>query len=223
MFDPSDVYRRLFELRGHQSWWPAETPFEVVVGAVLTQNTAWTNVERAIAAIKEAGAMDPFVILSMQHEELAQLVRPTGYYNVKARRLHSLVQFVVEEAGGEVMNLARFGMEDLRRRLLEVNGVGMETADSILLYALEKPVFVVDAYTRRVFGRMGAFDPGRDYDEIRALFESALGRDSALYNDYHAQIVAHGKNVCRPRPLCTTCVLADMCRAAEIDEGARRG
>ena len=207
----AEVYARLLAARGHQHWWPGETPFEVAAGAVLTQNTAWVNVERAISALKAAGALDPAAILAMPHEDLARLIRPAGYFNVKARRLRSAVRFLWDEAGGDPARLAGRDAGPLRERLLSVPGVGPETADSILLYAVGVPVFVVDAYTRRMFGRIGVIDPADGYDDVRSTFEAALPRDAALFNDYHAQIVAHGKLTCRPRPLCGDCVVADLC------------
>ncbi|NOZ01586.1 MAG: endonuclease III domain-containing protein [Deltaproteobacteria bacterium] len=217
---PAEIYRRLEGSRGRQGWWPGETPFEVVVGAVLTQNTAWTNVEKAIAALKDAGALDPWTIMDMDHDALAALIRPAGYFNVKARRLKAVVSFLIDEVAGDVPALGLLDLDDARRRLLAVHGVGKETADSILLYALEKPSFVVDAYTRRIFGRLGVLDPRADYDEIRAFFQKTLRRDVDLYNDYHAQIVIHGKLVCRARPLCSDCVLADLCAADSAGDGA---
>jgi endonuclease-3 related protein len=210
------AYRRLFGERGHQHWWPGETPFEVVVGAILTQNTAWTNVERAIAALKAAGALDPASILALPQERLAALIRPAGYYNVKARRLREVVRFVVDEAGGRIESLAGRDPAALRASLLAIPGVGRETADSILLYAIGVPSFVVDAYTRRIFGRIGVVDPDADYDAIRAAFEAALPRDAPLFNDYHAQIVAHGKHVCRTVPRCAECGIADLCRRTGV-------
>ncbi|MBM4395663.1 MAG: hypothetical protein FJ087_08230 [Deltaproteobacteria bacterium] len=210
------VYRRLLDERGHQRWWPGETPFEVVVGAILTQNTAWTNVERAIAALKAAGALDPASVLALPQERLAALIRPAGCCNVKERRLREVVRFVVEEAGGRIETLAGPEPAALRARLLAIPGVGRETADSILLYAVGVPSFVVDAYTRRIFGRIGVADPGADYDAIRAVFEAALPRDAPLFNDYHAQIVAHGKHVCRTVPRCAECGIADLCRSTGV-------
>jgi endonuclease-3 related protein len=206
-----DVYARLLAARGHQRWWPGETPFEVAVGAVLTQNTAWTNVERAIANLKAAGALDASALVALDEASLAALLRPAGYFNVKARRLRALVRYLLDEAGGDPARLDGRDLPRLRASLLAVPGVGRETADSILLYAVGLPVFVVDAYTRRIFGRLGRIDPDADYDAIRAVFEAALPRDVGLYNDYHAQIVAHGKDACRPRPRCEACVLADVC------------
>jgi endonuclease-3 related protein len=207
----ASIYQRLLARQGHRRWWPGDTPFEVVVGAVLTQNTAWTNVERAIASLKAASMLAPAAILDAPDPVLAAAIRPAGYFNVKARRLKSVVRFVAENAGGDPLTLAARDPELLREALLAVNGVGRETADSILLYAVGMPFFVVDAYTRRVFGRLGMVDPDADYDAIRHAFEAALPRDVALYNDYHAQIVEHGKDVCRKRPACDDCCLSDLC------------
>lgn len=220
----AEVYDRLRNLRGHQGWWPARTPFEVVVGAVLTQNTAWTNVEKAIGALDAAGVLDPRALYAKDRDTLAGLIRPAGYFNVKARRLQAVVAFLMEAAGGDVAALGTVGTDELRTRLLDVHGVGRETADSILLYALDKPVFVVDAYTRRIFGRLGFIDPRAAYDHIRARFEGALDRDAALYNDYHAQIVIHAKDTCRGKPLCADCVLGDLCASRvehEVNRSAR--
>lgn len=217
------IYRLLRDLRGPQGWWPGETPFEMAVGAVLTQNTAWVNVERAIANLRAAGALEPHALLALPPERLALLLRPAGYFNVKARRLRALVEFLVRETGGEVAALAAREPAELRLRLLEVPGVGRETADSILLYALGRPVFVVDAYTRRIFGRLGLLDGGADYDRIRGLFERALPREEALFNDYHAQLVAHGKETCRPRPRCGECVLRRICAFGRSEGGGQPG
>ena len=213
-----DVYDRLLALRGPQHWWPGETPFEVAVGAVLTQNTSWTGVERAIAGLKVAGALAPGPLLALPHETLAALIRPAGCFNVKARRLRALVRFLVDEVGGDPTRLATGGLAVRRAQLLAVPGVGRETADSILLYAAGRPIFVVDAYTRRLFGRLGAVDPTADYDRLRAAIEGALPRDAALFNDFHAQIVAHGKDPCRPRPRCDDCILAARCPRVGVED-----
>lgn len=216
--DLMEVYRRLRAARGHQRWWPGDSPFEVVIGAVLTQNTSWRNVEKAIANLKSVGALDPHRILSLEHEALATLLRPAGYFNVKARRVRAICEWLMREAGGDVSALGK-GIETsrLRQRLLEVPGVGRETADSILLYALGRPVFVVDAYTRRVFGRMGRVDPTADYDEIRAFFETRLPRSPELFNDYHAQVVVHAKETCRTRPRCGECPIRDLCARGQLE------
>lgn len=207
-----DVYHRLRAGRGHQGWWPGNGPYEVVVGAVLTQNTAWSNVEKAIGNLRAAGVLDPHRLAGLGHDELAALLKPAGYFNVKARRLRALNDFLLRETNGDVTALGRdLDTATLRSRLLAVPGVGRETADSILLYALGRPVFVVDAYTRRIFGRMGLVDPTADYDDVRDFFETRLRPDPDLYNDYHAQIVIHGKETCRTRPRCGECPLRSLC------------
>ncbi len=219
--DHRAVFDRLLAAYGPQHWWPAsDGPFEVMVGAVLTQNTAWTNVERAIANLRDAGLLEPAAMGAAPTETLAEAIRPSGYFNVKARRLQALVAWYHAVGGAEA--LARWSTDDLRRGLLEVNGVGPETADDIVLYAFHRPVFVIDAYTRRIFQRLG-LEPARGdgYEDWRAAFEAALFDPAdpaggvALFNEYHALIVAHGKDVCRPRPLCGTCVLADACPGRE--------
>jgi endonuclease-3 related protein len=208
------IHDRLYEAFGPQHWWPADTPFEVAVGAVLTQNTAWTNVERAIANLKEADVLGPRAILGLTDEGLAELIRPAGYFNVKARRLKALCQFLADEADGDLTALADRDTVALRHALLTVKGVGEETADSILLYALHRTVFVVDAYTRRIFERLGLLDPGHGYGAIQATFEAALPRDLALFNEYHALIVALGKDYCKPKPRCAACPLRPLCPSA---------
>jgi len=210
------LYRALRTHFGHRHWWPGETPFEVMVGAVLTQNTNWGNVEKAILNLKSAGKLSPRGIDAMPETEIAALIRPSGYFNVKARRLKSLVRRFIEKCGGDERNFRRVPTRKLREELLDVNGVGRETADSILLYALGRRIFVVDAYTRRVFCRHGFLRGGEDYDEIRVMFESLLPRSAPLYNDYHAQIVAVGKGYCAPRrPRCAGCPLGRFKPRAE--------
>lgn len=195
---------------GPQEWWPGESPFEVMVGAVLTQNTSWSNVEKAIARLKAAGALSPRAIDAMDPAELAELIRPAGYFNVKARRLKNLVAWMVAEFGGSVARMRKVDAGEMRRRLLEVKGVGRETADSILLYALDHARFVVDAYTFRVAARHGLVAPPADYDELQALFEDHLPHDADLFNEYHALLVAVGKTHCRPTARCDDCPLASF-------------
>jgi endonuclease-3 related protein len=206
-------YRLLLERHGPQHWWPGETPFEVMVGAVLTQNTAWGNVEKAIAGLKRAGALSCRAILDLSDAALAELIRPAGYFNVKARRLKALCGFLMERGVAEAPErlAAQATPAELRRSLLGVHGIGEETADSILLYALNLPRFVVDAYTRRAFGRLGLLDGGESYAEIQRLFETELPADIGLYNEYHALIVRLGKEHCRPKPRCTDCPLNTIC------------
>ncbi|BAN69147.1 endonuclease III domain-containing protein [endosymbiont of unidentified scaly snail isolate Monju] len=203
------LYERLRAAHGAQDWWPADSPFEVVVGAVLTQNTAWTNVERAIAGLKGAGMLSCEAILAASHEELAERIRPAGYFNVKARRLRSLCAFLAGEGGLEA--LAGLPTTTLRPALLAVNGIGPETADDILLYALDRPVFVIDAYTRRLLVRHGLAKGTEDYETLRAGFERALPADVALFKEYHALIVEHAKQACRRRPRCDDCALVEAC------------
>lgn len=205
------VYRALHQAYGPQGWWPGDGAFEIMVGAVLTQNTAWQNVERAIGRLRAAGALDPAVILAAHPARLAGWIRPSGYFNVKARRLKQLCRALLEDGG-----LARWRRLDtgtLRARLLSVHGIGPETADDILLYAFGRPVFVIDAYTRRLFARLGWIEGREDYEVLRAWVEASLGPDPGLYNEYHALLVAHGKDVCRPRPRCAECVLRARCPA----------
>ncbi len=206
------VFATLHASYGPQQWWPAETPFEVMVGAVLTQNTAWTNVERALARLVQCVPLDAGAILALPPDELADALQPSGYFNVKARRLRAFCEGFLAAGGRE--GLAALETGELRRRLLAIQGIGPETADDILLYAFDRPVFVVDAYTRRVFGRLGLLSGTEGYETIRAAFESALGADVPLYNEYHALIVRHGKDVCRSRPRCSGCCLKPDCPAA---------
>lgn len=202
------VYRRLHGHYGVQQWWPADTAEEVIIGAVLTQNTAWINVEKAINNLKQADALATDIISSMPHEQLAELIRPSGYFNVKAKRLRALCVWL--EAQGGYESLIHWPTEQLRDALLGVYGVGPETADDIVLYAFNRPVFVIDAYTRRIFSRLGITDE-QDYEALRGFFESNLKADSRLFSEYHALIVLHAKDVCRKKPLCEACVLQKDC------------
>ena len=203
------VFQRLLDTHGPQYWWPGDTPFEIMVGAVLTQNTAWINVERAIANLVTAGALDPARILEVEEAQLAEWLRPSGYFNVKARRLRNFCRWYIE--AGEFRALARWDTEPLRHALLAINGIGPETADDILLYALGRPVFVIDAYTRRLFARLGLIVGDEGYETLRHACERALGNDVALFNEYHALIVVQAKDVCRTRPRCSDCALRRQC------------
>ena len=207
-----EVFEALYGAYGPQHWWPAESAFEVMVGAVLTQNTAWTNVERALARLTERIPLDARTILDLPPGELAEALQPSGYFNVKARRLRAFCACFLADGGSE--GLAALETGELRRRLLAISGIGPETADDMLLYAFDRPVFVVDAYTRRVFARLGLLAGGEGYETIRAALESALGPDLSLYNEYHALIVRHGKDVCRSRPRCCDCCLKPDCPSA---------
>jgi endonuclease III related protein len=205
------AYERLHAAFGPQHWWPGESPFEIMVGAVLVQNTAWRNVERAIRNLYDAGVMDPNALYALPAEELAELIRPAGYFQVKARRLRNLLKLVVEDYGGALD--AMFAVEPfvLREQLLGVHGIGPETADAILLYAGGRPTFVVDTYTHRVLARHGWIEYDAGYHEIKEFCESSLPADAALYNEYHALLVRVGKEHCRrAAPRCESCPLADM-------------
>lgn len=206
------VYQRFLAHYGPQGWWPADTPFEVAIGAILTQSTAWTNVARAIANLKAAGSLDPFVLHRMPDAELAGLIRPSGYFNAKARKVKAFVAVLVEEFEGEMARLVALPTATLRERLLTIYGIGPETADSIALYAGGHPLFVVDAYTRRLAVRLGLAEPNVSYDDLQAIFTANLPVDVALYNEFHALIVAHGKDTCRTKPRCEGCPVADLCK-----------
>jgi endonuclease-3 related protein len=212
------IYARLFSAYGPRHWWPGDSAFEVMVGAVLTQNTAWINVEKAIVNLKRARMLSAKAIIETHPKRLANLIRPSGYFNVKAKRLRALCRWIVAEGG--VKRLAAMSTQELRRALLAVHGIGPETADDILLYAFERPVFVIDAYTRRVFARLGTIKGPEPYEMLRRAFEMSLGEDAPLYNEYHALIVRHGKETCRKKPLCQSCCLATVC-FSRSDDGVR--
>ncbi len=203
-----EIYRRMYEALGPQGWWPGESPFEVCIGAILTQNTNWQNVERAIANLKEAGLLSPQALYALPVEILAEYIRPAGYFRVKARRLKNFIKFLVEEFQSSLDNLFSLPLSEARQRLLGVSGIGPETADSILLYAGGKPIFVVDAYTRRILLRHGLATEDMTYQDLQDLFMKHLPPESTLFNEYHALLVAVGKKFCRPRkPLCSACPL----------------
>ncbi len=203
-----EIYRRMYEALGPQGWWPGESPFEVCIGAILTQNTNWQNVERAIANLKEAGLLSPQALYALPVEILAEYIRPAGYFRVKARRLKNFIKFLVEEFQASLDNLFSLPLSEARQRLLGVSGIGPETADSILLYAGGKPIFVVDAYTRRILLRHGLATEDMTYQDLQDLFMKHLPPESTLFNEYHALLVAVGKKFCRPRkPLCSACPL----------------
>ncbi|HEY5999699.1 MAG TPA: endonuclease III domain-containing protein [bacterium] len=219
------IHDALLAAFGPQSWWPAETPFEVMVGAILTQNTNWRNVERAIANLRAARALTPGAMARLRPAALAELIRPAGYFRVKAARLGHLLAHLRRRHGGSVARLLRVPGPSLREELLGITGIGPETADSILLYAAGRPSFVVDAYTRRVLSRHGLVGEGAAYADIQRLFTGALPADVALFNEYHALIVRLGKEFCRPRaPRCAACPLGAAPRPAggRGSDGRRR-
>jgi endonuclease III related protein len=198
----------LFQAHGEQHWWPARSPFEVIVGAILVQNTSWVNVERAIANLRRAKLLSPSALEKVPRAKLACLIRSSGYFRQKARKLKEFVKFLRKEHRGSIAGMVRSPTEQLREQLLNVHGIGPETADSILLYAGNHPVFVVDAYTRRILRRHRLAHGKEPYEEIRGLFEKSLPNDPQLFNEFHALLVHTGKNFCRSRdPLCSECVL----------------
>jgi endonuclease-3 related protein len=205
------VYHRLRQAHGHAGWWPGATPFEVCLGAILTQNTAWVNVEKALTALRRHGLLSFETLASASAAQIAPLIRSAGYFNVKARRLREFLDFLGREYCGHVELMRDEAPDQLRRKLLAVHGIGRETADSIALYAADQPLFVVDAYTRRIGARLGWLRGDEKYDEIQSWFMARLPRDVGLFNDYHAQIVLLGKSVCRPRPHCAVCPLRGIC------------
>jgi endonuclease-3 related protein len=206
------VYNTLYRCYGPQHWWPGDSPFEIMVGAVLTQNTAWSNVEKAIANLVAHDRLDAGRIVGARKEQLARLLKPSGYFNIKAQRLRNFCRWYL--AAGGYQALAEMPTGELRRALLTVNGIGPETADDILLYAFGRPVFVIDAYTRRLLARYGLARGDEAYESLRLGFERALGADVDLYQQYHALIVTHAKEVCRKAPACLRCGLAVACPTA---------
>ena len=201
------VHQRLYHHYGDLHWWPGETPLEISVGAILTQNTAWTNVEKAIRRLKESRSLNVNALNRLSHRRLAGLIKAAGYFNVKSRRLKNFISFLQNRYGGSLKKMFHRETNRLREELLSVNGTGPETADSILLYAGEKPIFVIDAYTKRIFSRHGVMAYDKSYDEFQQLFMKSLPADVALYNQYHAMLVNIGKDFCRSRPRCDSCPL----------------
>jgi endonuclease III related protein len=201
-------YEAMSGALGPMHWWPAETPFEVIVGAILTQSTAWGNVERAIANLRTARMLTPAAMLRVPLARLAGLVRPSGYFRQKTKKLKAFVRFLQNEHGGSLKRMFHTPTLELREKLLSVHGIGPETADSILLYAGNHPVFVVDAYTHRILGRHGITNGKPDYEKVRAFLEASIPRQPELFNEFHALIVNTGKNWCRKSaPRCEECPL----------------
>lgn len=204
------IYKKLYNFFGKQNWWPARTKLEVIVGAMLTQNTAWPNVEKAISNLRGKGLLSLGKLGSLKIDELASLIRPAGYFNVKARRLKNLLEFMQKQFRGDLRNMQKIDTCQLRNQLLSVNGVGPETADSILLYAFNKPIFVVDAYTKRIFSRLKMVSLDSSYDEIQKLFMKDLSLNTPLFNEYHALIVRLVKDYCKKnKPKCDECPIKD--------------
>lgn len=229
------IYELLFNKYGSQGWWPV-TPiggcrgnsglpipiygvglknekqkFEIILGAILTQNTSWKNVEKAIINLNEKSLIDATKLNNIDEKELAQLIRPAGYYNQKAKKLKIFAYYLADNYRKSLRRLFDKPIPALREELLGIHGIGPETADSIILYAAEKPIFVVDAYTKRIFSRIGFCKPDAGYDEVQKMFMENLENEAGLFNEYHALIVEHGKNVCRTKPLCSECCIRESC------------
>ena len=215
------VFLRLLEQYGPQHWWPAREPFEVITGAILTQSAAWTNVEKALTNLKAAGKLSPKALRELPEAELAALIHPCGYYNVKARKLKAFVDWLGEQYNDNLEKLFASDTEHLREQLLDIYGIGEETADSIILYAGNKAVFVIDTYTRRIIDRMGLSPSNQSYYGYQALFTANLPAGTRLFNEYHALLVRHGKEVCRQRPFCEGCCLNTKVTANQKKAGSK--
>ena len=206
----NEIYQLLLKAYGPQKWWPAESPLEVMVGAVLTQNTNWQGVEKAIANLKRLNLLDPHKLKAIPTEELSRLIKPAGYFNLKARRLKNLIVMVAEAYGGDLEAMGQMDTGQLRQELLSVNGVGPETADSILLYAFHRPIFVVDTYTYRVTSRHGLIEEEVNYQALQDLFMEHLPLDVNMFNEYHALLVRVGKLHCKRKARCQRCPLEPL-------------
>ncbi len=222
----TEIYQLLFDRFGPQHWWPGQTQFEIITGAILTQNTNWANVEKAIANLKSADLLTPEKLHHFDISQLSELIRPAGYYHLKAKRLKNFINWLFSNYNGRLTNLDNLDTDQLRAELLAIKGIGPETADSILLYAFDRPVFVVDSYTARVAFRHRLIEPGADYEQLRDLFQSNLPQDTQLFNEYHALLVRVGKEFCKPRPSegrgkpkarCPGCPLEKLPHAIDIE------
>lgn len=204
------IYQRLYKKFGPQHWWPGESPFEVIIGAILTQNTAWLNVEKAINNLKKNKLLNPKALKNTSLKRLASLIKSTGYYNQKARKVKNFIRFFFVNYGGSLRRMFKQDLFSLRQKLLKINGIGPETADSILLYAAGKPIFVVDAYTQRILNRHKLIKPNATYSETQAFFMDNLKNSAKLFNEYHALLVRLGKEICKTKPNCLGCPLEGM-------------
>ena len=213
----TEIYQLLFDSFGPQHWWPGQTQFEIITGAILTQNTNWINVEKAIANLKSADCLTPEKLYHLDVSQLAELIRPAGYYNIKTKRLKNFINWLFDNYDGQLTNLETFDTGQLRTELLAINGIGYETADSILLYALARPVFVVDAYTARIAFRHQLIEPEANYEQLRELFQSNLTEDTQLFNEYHALLVKVGKEFCKPKAKCPGCPLEKLPHTLDIE------
>ena len=207
------IYNKLLDCFGYQHWWPADTKFEVIVGAILTQQTTWKNVEKAIKNLKDENLLEPKKLFNLPVKRLESLIRPCGFFKVKTKRLRSFLEFFVENYDGNLDRMFELSLNDLRKNLLSVHGIGPETCDSIILYAADKPVFVVDAYTIRLCERYPMIK-SKKYEEVREFFEKSLSKDVNLFKEFHALIVELGKIYCKTKPLCEKCPLNRGCKHA---------
>ena len=208
------IHKALLDHYGPQNWWPGDSEFEICIGAILTQNTSWHNVEKAIGNLKAGNLLKPEALYKLPVYELAQLIIPSGYYNIKADRLRNFLEFLVAQNGGSFKRVFSGGIDEVRKRLLSVRGIGPETADSMILYAGGLPVFVIDAYTMRIFTRLGLCRQNVSYPDLQRLFMNNLKpADTSLFNEYHALLVRLGKQVCKKKPVCSECPIAEMCEA----------
>jgi endonuclease-3 related protein len=214
----TNIYQLLFKRFGPQHWWPGETQFEIITGAILTQNTNWTNAEKAIKNLKSADMLSPKALNEADTNKVAELIRPAGYFNIKTKRLKNFLAWLFNHYDGRLENLENLSNERLRQELLSIKGIGYETADSILLYAFDRPIFVVDAYTARVAVRHGLAEPGIDYEQLRDLFQSNMPADTELFNEYHALLVRVGKEFCRPKAACPGCPLEKLPHNLDIEQ-----
>jgi endonuclease-3 related protein len=201
------IYQKLYKAIGPRKWWPGDSPFEVIIGAILTQNTSWKNVERTIRALKEKNLLDPLGIYSLEEELLAKTIKSAGFFNIKAKRIKNFIGFLFKNYQGSIEKMFSENTVPLREKLLKINGIGPETADSILLYAGEKPIFVVDAYTKRILTRHNLISKSAGYSEIQELFMENLIKDVSMFNEYHALFVYIGKHFCKRIPNCQNCPL----------------
>ncbi|MBM3157227.1 MAG: hypothetical protein FJ004_08070 [Chloroflexi bacterium] len=212
----NEIYQALFANYGPQHWWPGDTPFEIIVGAILTQSAAWGNVEKAISNLKKAGALNSVSLRKLELDKIAELIYPSGYYNAKAMKLRAFVEYLGAVHHDSLDKLFSLDISTLRCELLDIHGIGPETADSIILYAARKPIFVIDAYTRRIISRLGLHPVSEDYSSYQALFMENLPADEKMFNEYHALFVRHGKEVCKKKPLCSNCCLRQLCPSASL-------
>jgi endonuclease-3 related protein len=213
----TEIYQLLFDSFGPQDWWPGQTQFEIITGAILTQNTSWANVEKAIANLKSADCLTPEKLYHLDVSQLAEFIRPAGYYNIKTKRLKNFINWLFDNYDGRLANLETVDTGQLRAELLAINGIGYETADSILLYAFERPVFVVDAYTARIAFRHQLIGPDANYEQLRELFQSNLTEDTQLFNEYHALLVRVGKEFCKPKARCPGCPIEKLPHSLDIE------